>query len=508
MFSYIKDKFNYISSRGMQENMSMSEQKKVILTNQLSLLMFFVLFFLMTAVSISAQNIFYVYFLLAFSILIVPLLNHKGLYRLTSFMMSVIFPISTLIISTVFKIGLQHNIDITNYFIARFLIIGGLIIPLVLIDAKHKWTLIMAVSVSLFCLLIYDPVCTFFDVGIGQVDIGFINYNSINYFVILSYILILLGFLFLQNISNKYENKVLFLMDNLKIKNSELQQQKEEIVTQRDEIASQKDLVIKQKEHIEEIHKSVTDSINYAKRIQTSTLPNIMLLGEYFSDLFILFKPKDVVSGDFYWFAKIENQIVVTVADCTGHGVPGAFMSMLGMSLLKEIVINEYITQPDIILKRLRKEIIKALGQTGISGEQKDGMDISLCSINLETLEMQWSGANNPCLIIRDDKILELKADKMPIAIYEKMDKFNLQELKLQKNDIIYLSSDGYHDQFGGPDNKKFMSTRFKDLLLTISSKPVAEQKEIIDKTMEEWKNRNVTKYEQTDDITVMGIKI
>jgi serine phosphatase RsbU (regulator of sigma subunit) len=135
-------------------------------------------------------------------------------------------------------------------------------------------------------------------------------------------------------------------------------------------------------------------------------------------------------------------------------------------------------------------------------------MDISLCSINIETLEMQWAGANNPCLIVHEDKMLELKADKMPVSIYEKMDKFNLFELKRHKNDIIYLSSDGYSDQFGGPNNKKFMSTRFKDLLLTISGKPMDEQKEIIDRTLEEWKNSNEKVYEQTDDVTVMGIKI
>lgn len=281
-----------------------------------------------------------------------------------------------------------------------------------------------------------------------------------------------------------------------------------EIEQQKEEIESQRDLVTRQKEHIEGIHKEVTDSIYYAKRIQTAALPDEKLLNEYFSDSFILFKPKDIVSGDFYWFAKVENQIVITVADCTGHGVPGAFMSMLGMSLLKEIVSNEYMTQPDVILKRLRKEIIKALGQTGASGEQKDGMDISLCSINTETLEMQWSGANNPCMIRKDDELIELKADKMPIAIHEKMDKYTLHELKMQKNNVIYLFSDGYHDQFGGPNNRKFMSVRFKELLSSISNKAMSEQKEILDKTIEDWKNSFETKYEQTDDITVMGFKV
>ena len=297
----------------------------------------------------------------------------------------------------------------------------------------------------------------------------------------------------------KRENQI--LEGKVKQRTAELQRANEEIEAQRD-------LVTIQKEHIEEIHKEVTDSINYAKRLQNSALPNMKLLNDYFSDLFILFKPRDLVSGDFYWFARVGDQVVVTVADCTGHGVPGAFMSMLGISLLKEIVVKESVIQPDVILNRLRNEIIKALGQTGAPGEQKDGMDISLCTINTKTLEMQWSGANNPCLIIKGGELIELRSDKMPIAIYEKMDPFTLHEIKLHKNDVIYLFADGYHDQFGGPDNKKFMSKRFKELLLSISEKPMSEQKEILDNTIEEWKINSTTKYQQTDDITVMGLKI
>ena len=317
------------------------------------------------------------------------------------------------------------------------------------------------------------------------------------------YILVILSvlYLFYRWRIARLQRENLILEEKVKLRTAQLLEANQEIEAQRD-------LVTSQKEHIEEIHKEVTDSINYAKRLQTSALPNIKLLEEYFSELFLLFKPKDIVSGDFYWFVKVKNQIVVTVADCTGHGVPGAFMSMLGMSLLKEIIIKECITQPDIILNRLRNEIIKALGQTGESGEQKDGMDISLCSINIETLEMLWSGANNPCLLIQNGELIELKADKMPIAIYEKMNEFSLHKIQLQKSDNIYLAGDGFHDQFGGPDNKKFMSKRFKELLLFVSDNQMAKQMEILDNTLEEWKNSYETKYQQTDDITVMGLKI
>ena len=274
----------------------------------------------------------------------------------------------------------------------------------------------------------------------------------------------------------------------------------------------------KQKKHIEEIHKDVTDSINYAKRIQTAILPERTLLKEHFTDHFILFKPRNVVSGDFYWWAEVTNQLVITVADCTGHGVPGAFMSMLGISFLREIVRKEYMTEPSRILHKLRKEIINALKQKNIESEQKDGMDISLCSINTDTLEMQWAGANNPLYIIRSNPDLttfeklsnleEIKPDRMPIGIYDRMDKFTTHEIKLNKGDIIYLTGDGYKDQIGGPNNKKFMSKRLKELLLEISAKPMEEQHEILNNTINDWMNSYEVKYEQTDDITVMGIKI
>jgi serine phosphatase RsbU (regulator of sigma subunit)/Tfp pilus assembly protein PilF len=252
----------------------------------------------------------------------------------------------------------------------------------------------------------------------------------------------------------------------------------------------------------------ITDSILYARRIQKAVLPSEDLLQQLLPEHFVLFRPRDVVSGDFYWIANVENQLVVTVADCTGHGVPGAFMSMLGMSLMKEIVLKEYITQPDVILKRLRKEIIKSLGQKGTEGEQKDGMDISLCSINTETHVLQWSGANNPLLIIRKGELIKLTADKMPIGYYDKMDKFTLHEIQLQKDDIIYLTSDGFTDQFGGPDNKKYLSHRLRKLLLSIWDKSLAEQNEIIERSLDEWINFSNRKNDQTDDITVLGIKI
>ena len=304
--------------------------------------------------------------------------------------------------------------------------------------------------------------------------------------------------------------------------NIEIKQQKEEISTQRDEIVAQRDLVTTQKEKIEEIYHKVSDSITYAKRIQTAVLPSGEYAGKIMGEHFILFLPKDVVSGDFYWATKVNEWLIITVADCTGHGVPGAFMSMLGISYLNEIVRKKEVTKASQVLNQLRDSVIEALKQSGVAGEQKDGMDIALAVINTNTLEMQFAGANNPLYIVGSKQyvvgsespdcqlhianclLTELKGDKMPVAIYERMKDFTNNVVQLQKGDIIYMTSDGYEDQFGGPKQRKFLSKNLRDLILSNSHLTMQDQKEILHAKLVEWKGDN----EQIDDITIMGIKI
>lgn len=285
----------------------------------------------------------------------------------------------------------------------------------------------------------------------------------------------------------------------LKAKNKEILAQKEEIETQRDEIEIQRDTLAKQKQEI-------TDSIHYASRIQAAVLPPQEFINKILPhNYFILYKPRDIVSGDFFWISQKENKTVITVADCTGHGVPGAFMSMLGISFLNEIVNANNVLDANMILNELRDHVIKALHQTGESGENKDGMDIALCVIDFDRKKLQFSGAYNPLYLIRNKELLHFKADKMPIGIYFKGDQsFTNQEIEFQKGDTIYVFSDGYVDQFGGEKNSKFKSKQFKELLVNIQIKSMTEQKEILDQTIEKWKGEN----EQIDDILVMGIKL
>lgn len=277
------------------------------------------------------------------------------------------------------------------------------------------------------------------------------------------------------------------------------------------ELSQQHTIVSTQKDQIEKILFELTDSIRYALRIQNAVLPNEHTIrGTIPGDFFVMYKPKDIVSGDFFFVDRRGDWTLVAVADCTGHGVPGAFVSMLCISLLNEIVKQQEITRADIILNELRDKVIDSLQQKGIQGEQMDGMDISLLLINNKTFKCHWSGANNPLYIVssKNKTLEELKPDKRPIAIYPDMKEFTNHEIAANKGDIFYLFTDGYSDQFGGERGKKFMSRNFKNLLVENAHKPMNEQGKILDSTIEEWKFANGADLEQVDDITVLGIRI
>lgn len=267
----------------------------------------------------------------------------------------------------------------------------------------------------------------------------------------------------------------------------------------------QKKIIEQQKSLVEEKNKQITDSINYAKRIQTAILPGEGDLQNLFRDSFLLFMPKDIVSGDFYWMSKIDkNRTIIATADSTGHGVPGGFMSMLGTSFLNEIVNEKGIHQPSSILNALREKIMHALKQHGQAGENKDGMDIVVCLYDQENHQLHYAAANNNFYLIRNNSITELKADKMPIGYFtEQQDPFNGSSIALEKGDMIVTFTDGYADQFGGPNGKKFKYSQFEELLLQISNEPSHVQRKRLEKTISEWKGD----LEQIDDICVIGIK-
>ena len=261
--------------------------------------------------------------------------------------------------------------------------------------------------------------------------------------------------------------------------------------------------IVEQKEIIEKKNEDILASINYAKRIQKALLTPKKFLNTVIPDNFILYIPKDIVSGDFYWFTKKENKTIVVVADCTGHGVPGAFMSMLGTSLLNEI--TKKTTVANEILNQLRKQVVHTLHQTQEDAESTDGMDISLSVINDEKNHVQFAGAYNSLFIIRNNELIETKADRMPIGIHRKdKNSFTNNEIEVKQNDMLYMFTDGYIDQFGGPENKKFLMKRFKQLFIEINQKKLSDQKQILKNILLKWQGKE----EQVDDIAILGIKL
>ena len=260
-----------------------------------------------------------------------------------------------------------------------------------------------------------------------------------------------------------------------------------------------------QKELVEEKNKEITDSINYAKRIQQNILTSDGYFKRHTTDFFILFKPKDIVSGDFYWALNHENKFIVMTADCTGHGVPGAMMSMMGINFLNEIVNEKHISSPANILNHLRTDIIKALNPEGSLEEAKDGMDCCLCSFDFKNMKLIYSNANNDLYIIRNKELIISQVNKMPVGAGHYADTlFKEFEFSLQKNDLVITLTDGYADQFGGPKGKKYKYKQFENLLVENSHLPLNDLKLMLQADFDKWKGN----LEQIDDVCVIGIKI
>lgn len=286
-----------------------------------------------------------------------------------------------------------------------------------------------------------------------------------------------------------------------------VKQQKEElekIVQERThEIAEQNHLLEHQKAEIEEKTNDILDSIKYAKRIQNTILPGEDKLNTIFEhDHFVLYKPKDIVSGDFYWAARFENKTIFSAIDCTGHGVPGAFVSIVGFNALNRTVNEFKLRQPAAILDKLTELVVDTFSQS--ESNIKDGMDIGLCMIDNDTLKLEFAGANNPCVVVRNGEAIELKPDKQPIGEFEERKPFTNHEFQLQKGDCVYVLSDGYADQFGGPKGKKLKFKALRDLLLEISGLDVKTQLRRLDDSFMEWKGD----YEQLDDVCLFGVRI
>jgi serine phosphatase RsbU (regulator of sigma subunit) len=320
---------------------------------------------------------------------------------------------------------------------------------------------------------------------------------------ILGFLIILL-FILIASRNQKKKRKGLKVLRKMK---AEIIEQKEKISEQKDEIQMQKNLIDQKKQILDFKNNEVLNSIKYASHIQSALLPNEEILSNSFNDHFIYYKPRDIVSGDFYWFERVKGKIIVAVADCTGHGVSGALMSILGASFLKEISTSNGLSSTSEILNKLRDKIKFSLRQNEKRENIADGINMALCIIDTENNKIEYSGAYNSLLIVRNTNkltdIIEFKGDRQPVAMHIEENTFTSKEFDLIENDTLYLFTDGYIDQFGGEEGKKFKLKNFKELLLEINEMPLAEQKQILDKKLTNW----IDDDDQLDDILILGLK-
>lgn len=307
----------------------------------------------------------------------------------------------------------------------------------------------------------------------------------------------------------KYNQMLAEQQEIIKKKNEELLQLYQEYNKQNKDLLLQKELLEIQNQELNRAYAELIDSVYYTKRIQEALLPSMQAIKPYFSDLMILYKPKEILSGDFYWFAEVNEYLFLALADCTGHGIPGAFMTVIGNDLLNRIIKEDYTFHPNEILKKLDKELLKTLQKDRPSLKLEiinDGMDIALCRIDKESNEICFAGAKRPLFIVNEQGVQEIKGSRFGIGGYLGTEKFfEEHRFIFSEKDVFYMTSDGFTDQFGGDNNTKFLVARFKEVLKEIYQKPMEVQKQKLNDIHENWRGYI---NEQTDDILVIGFRI
>jgi len=336
--------------------------------------------------------------------------------------------------------------------------------------------------------------------------------------VVISIILVVIFLKYLKNKRSRIQNHQKIeeqqrsndeIIQMLEQKKREVEQQSLELSATSTELKWQTENALRLYDEVEQQRKEMTDSILYAKRIQTILLPEKAFINEILNDYFVLFQPRDIVSGDFYWINAKKEKTMVAVADCTGHGVPGAFMSIMGINFLNTVAQDDNL-HADTILNQMREQVINALKQTGKVLENKDGMDMAMCIIDWGNARIEYAGANIPLFLLRSTPdlspdLIEVRADRMPIGIYELVAKpFTRHTIPIMPGDCIYMFSDGYCDQFGGPELKKFKKKNLTKLLSEIHTLSMTEQKKRLKRNLDNWRGD----LSQVDDILMLGIKI
>lgn len=512
MLELLKHIWKKVSYLGIHDEMPDDLYKNIVLTNRFAitwtvLIIPYIIIFL-------TYDAIVAYLLTGLIVMhiIVLVLNRYRQFYLTRLIESTVPQIVIFIIGVLYYT--RPGMDRLSIY--HMLNLALLSIPIMIFSLREHWYIIISVSISILLFFLLQPLNEVF-----QFDYSSVIYTT-RWFEVYNYIvaagLIIIGFIYLRNISDQYQHQASKLLHLSKQTNNELTQQKNAVTLQRDQIARQSIEIRFQKEKIENQHRealaqrdliynqnqSITESIYYARRIQQTVLPPKNFLETILNHYFIFFRPRDIVSGDFYWIERLGDKLVITVADCTGHGVPGGFLSMLGITLLSDAVNQTPDLDPGNILNLLRNNYMKSQRHQTDETTNTDGMDISLCVLDTKTKLLQYAGAYSSMYIVRQCELVEIKGDRMPIGYHFKAKgNFETQSFILETGDSCYMFTDGYSDQLGGniPEVKKYTLKRFRNLLTEISQKPMTTQRYLIEKSFDDWRQS----FDQTDDILILG---
>jgi serine phosphatase RsbU (regulator of sigma subunit) len=382
------------------------------------------------------------------------------------------------------------------------LLISLMTIPFIIFSNREYIYLIICILYSILCYIAYDFINILFNYNAENQTLTTKNFEFVLF--ITSGILLSISMIFLRRTNVNYQHQIICLLDEAHAKTKELEKQKKSLEQHQESLETKHQQVTESRDLIYEQNKALTDSIYYALRIQKAVLPPLSSFDEFFEDNFILYKPCNIVSGDYYFYLSRGSNHVIAVGDCTGHGVPAGFLSMLGIAFLGEIIGRHNTLQPNILLEEMRQKFISSLRQTGKLSDSADGMDMAICVINTDEKAIHFSGAYSQMLILRDGEMMEINGDKSPVGFHMEYLPFTKHTYNYKKGDKFYLFTDGYQDQFGGIERKKFGKRRFKELIREIHSHPLNKQKAILERKFNNWRND----FDQIDDILIIGFSI
>jgi len=398
-----------------------------------------------------------------------------------------------------------------NLLYAIFIILLGTISQLIFDYQKEKFFYVSSLVILFLSLYYTDIIYDYYnpEISVSKAlgnDLFIVKLGYLIVFIVINYIIhsVLTKYRDSSEKEKTYTNEIKEKNNILDKHNIELKEYKEEIQIQNEELQTYLEEIRAQRDKIEDKNSEIIKSITYARKIQKSLIPQSKILYSYFNDFFIFNKPKDILSGDFYWTNTYNNKVIVAVADCTGHGIPAALLSVLGISMLNEITLKYADLKASEILDYLKIGVVTALSHSNGEDKSKDGMDMSLIIYDKENKLIEFAGAYNPFVVVRKNELINISGDRMPIGLFEIEKKFTNHTFDIEENDMIYLFSDGFADQFGGLNNKKIKRKKFKELLITTNTLPVTIQKEHINVFFKKWKGEN----EQVDDVLIVGLRV